>query len=66
MFLAYRFNTFDFVNATIFSKSSASFLDQLIRCFFSRNFDMYKFILPTNLNLSKLGLLALHQEILKL
>ena len=45
MFLAYYFNSLDFVTATIFSKSLAI----LSVTFFSRNFDTYKFISPTNL-----------------
>ena len=66
MFLAYRFNSFNFVTATIFSKSSAILLITLFAAFFSRNFDMRKFILPRNLKRSKLGSLGLHRKILKL
>ena len=66
MFLTYRFNSFDFVTATIFSKSSVILLIISFAAFFSRNFDMCKFILPTNLKRSTFGSLGLHQKILKL
>ena len=66
MFLAYRFNSFNFVTATIFLKSSAILLITLFSAFFSPNFDMCKFISPRNLKRSKLGSLGLHQKILKL
>ena len=66
MFLAYRFNSFNFVTATIFSKSSAILLITLFTAFFSHNFDMCKVILPKNLKRSKLGSLGLYQKILKL
>ena len=70
MFLAYRFNSFNFVTATIFSKSSAILLITLLFAlfapFFSHNYDKCKFILPINLKRSKLGSLGLHRKILKL
>ena len=70
MFLAYRFNSFNFVTAIIFSKSSAvlliTLLFALFAAFFSRNFDMYKSISPRNLKISKLRSLGLHQNLLKL
>ena len=70
MFLAYRFNSFNFVTATIFLKSSStlfiSSLFPLFSAFSSRNVDMCKFISPRNLKRSKLGSLGLHQKILKL
>ena len=70
MFLVYRFNSFNFVTATIFSKLSAllliALLFPLFSPFSSRNFDMYKFISPRNLKRSKLGSLELHQKNLKL
>ena len=66
MFLAYFFNAFNFVAATNFSKSSAILLITLFVAFFSRNFDMRKFISPRNLKRSKLGSLGLHQKNLKL
>ena len=70
MFLAYRFNSFNFVTATIFSKSSAvlliTLLFALFAAFFSRNFDMCKSISPRNLKISKLRSLGLHQKVLKL
>ena len=66
MFLAYRFNSFDFVTVTIFSKSSVILLITPFTAFCSCNFDMYKIISPKNLKRSKLGSLGLHQKILKL
>ena len=66
MFLAYRFSSFDFVTVTIFSKSLVILLITPFTAVSSRNVDMYKFILPTNLKKSKLGSLRLHQKILKL
>ena len=66
MFLIYRFNSFEFVAVTIFSKSSAILLTTSFAAFFSHNFDMCKFILPRNLKRSKLGSLGLHRKILKL
>ena len=66
MFLAYRFNSFDFVTATIFSKSSAILLITSFAAFFSRNFDARKFISPTDLKRSELGSLELHRKTLKL
>ena len=70
MSLPYRFNSFDFVTPTIFSKSSATLLIALLfplfSAFSSRNFDMSKFISPRNLKRSKLGSLVLNQKILKL
>ena len=66
MFLAYRFNSFKFVPATIFSKSSAISLIALFAAFYPRNVDMCKFILPRNLKRSKLESLGLHRNILKL
>ena len=65
MFLAYRFNSFDFVNVTIFSKSLGILLITPFTTFSSRNFDMYKIISPNNLKRSNSGLLGLHQKILK-
>ena len=38
MFLAYRFNSFDFVTATIFFKVFSNFINHLIFCFFLHNF----------------------------
>ena len=66
MFLAYRFNSFDFVTVTIFSKSSVILLITAFTTFSSRNFDMCKIISPKNLKRSNSGLLGLHQKILKL
>ena len=70
MFLAYCFNFFDLVTATVVSKSSAILLIALLFALFAafsmRNFDMCKFISPRNLKRSKLGSLGLHQKILKL
>ena len=66
MFLAYRFNSFDFATVTIFSKSSVILLITPFIAFSSRNFDMYKIISPENLKRSNSGLLGLHQKILKL
>ena len=70
MFLLYCFNSFNFVIATIFSKSSAilliALLFTLFAAFFLCNFDMCKCILPRILKRSKLGSLGLHQKNLKL
>ena len=66
MFWAYRFNFFDFVTATIFSKSSVILLITPFTAISSRNFDMYKIISPKNLKRSNSGSLGLHQKILKL
>ena len=66
MFLAYRFNSFNFVTATIFSKSSVILLITPFTAFSTRNFDMYKIILPKNLKRSNSGSLGVHQKILKL
>ena len=66
MFLAYRFNYFDFVTATIFSKSSVILLITPFTAFSLHNFDMDKIISPKNLKRSNSGLLGLHQKILKL
>ena len=70
MFFAYRFNYFNFVTATIYSKSSVILLITLFTtlyfAFCLRNFDMYKFISPKNLKRLKLGSFGLHQKILKL
>ena len=64
MFLAYRFNSFNF--ETIFLKSSVILLITPFTEFFSCNFDTYKFISPKNLKRLKLGSFRLHQKILKL
>ena len=66
MFLAYRFNSFDFVTAAIFSKSSVILLITSFTAFSSCNFDMYKIISPKNLERSNSRLLGLHQKTLKL
>ena len=66
MFLTYHFNSFNFVTATIFSKSSVILLITPFTAFFSCNFDTYEFISPKNLKRSKLRSFGLHQEILKL
>ena len=70
MFLAYHFNSFNFVTAPIFLKSSLTLLIALLFLLFSAfspcNVDTCKFILPKNLKRSKLGSLGLHQKILKL
>ena len=66
MFLAYCFNSFDFVTATIFSKSSVILLITPFTAFSLRNFDMYKIISPKNVRKSNSGLLGLHQKNLKL
>ena len=66
MFLAYHFNSFDFVTATTFLKSSVILLITPFTAFSSCNFDIYKFISPKNLKRSKLGSFGLHQKILKL
>ena len=59
MFLARRFNFFNFVTAISFSKSSVILLitlfTALLCAFFSHKFNMYKFISPTHLKRSKLG-----------
>ena len=80
MFLAYPFNPFNFVTATIF-KVFSNFINCLFTAFFSRNFDMCKALFtaffsrnfnmcksisPKNLKRSKLGSLGLHQKVLKL
>ena len=49
MFLAHRFNSFDLVTATTFSKSSVMLLITPFTAFSLRNFDMYKIISPKNL-----------------
>ena len=64
MFLACRFNYFDFAIATIFSKSSSTLLITSFVGFFSR--DMCQFISSTILKRLKFGSLGLHQKILKL
>ena len=64
-----HFNFFLFCQCNycqLFFKVVRNFINHLINCFFLRNFDMYKFILPTNLKRSKLGSLGLHRKILKL
>ena len=66
MFLGYRFNSFDFITATIFSKSSVILLITPFTGFSSRNFDMYKIISPKNLKRSNSVSLGLHQKNLKL
>ena len=70
MFLTYHFNCFNFATATIFLKSSSTFIIALLfplfSAFSSRNVDICKFISPRNLKRSKLGSLGLHQKILKL
>ena len=63
MFLAYRFNSFNFVTATIFLKSSVILLITPLIAFFSRNFDMYEFISPKSLKRSKLGYLDYIEKI---
>ena len=63
MFLAYHFNSFDFVTETIFSKSSVILLIIPFTGFSSRNFDMYKIISPKNLKRLNSGLLGLHQNL---
>ena len=66
MFSAYRFNSFNFATATTFSKSSAilliALLFPLFPTFFSRNFDMWKFISPKNLLISNPRPLGLPQK----
>ena len=52
MLLAYRFNSFDFVTATIFSKCSIILLITPFTAFSSPNFSMYKIISPNNLKRS--------------
>ena len=59
MFLAYCFNSFDFVTATIFSKSSVILLMTPFPEFSSCNFVMYKYISPKNFKRSNSGLLEL-------
>ena len=66
MFLAYGFNSFAFVTATIISKSSVILLITPFTAFCSCNFDIYKIISPKDLKRSNSGLLGLHQKILKL
>ena len=66
MFLAYRFNSFDFITATIFAMSSVILFVTPFAAFSSRNFDIYKIILPKDLKRSNSGLLRLHRKILKL
>ena len=66
MFLASRFNSFNFITTIIFSKSLTILSITEFSTCFSRNFDVCKFISPTNLKRSKLGSLGLHQKILKL
>ena len=66
MFLRYRFNSFNFATATIFSKSSVILLITLLTEFFSCNSDTHKFISPKKLKRSKLGSFQLHRKILKL
>ena len=66
MFLAYCFNSFNFVTTIIFSNSLAILsITEFTTCF-SCNFDVCKFISPTNLKRSKLASLGLHRKILKL
>ena len=60
MFLAYRFNSFDFVTVTIFLKSSVILLITPFTAFSSHNSDMYKTISPKNLKSS--GSLGLHRK----
>ena len=70
MFLAYCFNSYNFVTATIFLKTSSTWLIAslfpLFSAFSSRNVDMCKFISLRNLKRSKLESLGLHRKILKL
>ena len=68
MFLRYRFNSFNFVTATIFLSISFEviLLITLLTEFLSCNSNTHKFILPKNLKRSKLGSFGLHQKILKL
>ena len=66
MFLTYRFNSFNFVTATIFSRSSVILLITPFTEFFSCNFDTYRFISPKNLKISILESFGLHQKNLKL
>ena len=66
MFLAYRFNSYDFVTVIIFSKPSVILLITQFTTFSSRNFHMYKIISPKNLKRPNLGLLELYRKILKL
>ena len=54
MFSAYRFNSFDLVTVTIFSKGLVILLITPFTAVSLHNVDMYKFILPTNLKRSKL------------
>ena len=65
MFLAYRFHSFDFVTASIFSKSSVILLIISFAAFFSRNFGTDKFISPKNVKGSNSGSFGLHLKILK-
>ena len=66
MFLAYLFNSFNFVIATIFLKSLVILLITSFTEFLSRNSDTYKFISPKNLKRLKLGSFGLHPKILKI
>ena len=66
MILAYRFNFFDFVTATIFSKCSVILLITPFTAISLHNFDMYKIISPKNLKRSNSGSLRLNRKILKL
>ena len=66
MFLAYSFNSFDFVTATIFSKYLIILLITPVTAFSSRNFDMYKILLPKNFKRLNSESLGLHQKNLKL
>ena len=66
MFLAYLFNSSNFVTATFFLKSSVILLITPFTEFFPCNLDTYKFISPKNLKRPKLGSFGLHQKILKL
>ena len=63
--LAYRFNSFNFAIATIFSKSSVILLITLFTtlfCTFFHEILTYQFISPKNLKRSKLGLFGLHEK----
>ena len=59
MFLAYRFNSFDFVTVCNFSNSSVILINPFT-AFSLCNFDMYKIISPKNLKRSNSGSLGLH------
>ena len=52
MFLAYHFNSFDFVAVTVFLKSLVILLITPFTAFSSGNSDMYKIISPKNLKRS--------------